>query len=105
MPVRDRKFVRPMPQAAVRRQERQRNRIVDCRLNAVRRKMASQRIALLVHHFVQKYRARLGKHVEGVSPGALARLAAYEFPGNVEYTLAPGASICTALLLPTPLLK
>jgi DNA-binding NtrC family response regulator len=41
-------------------------------------------IALLVHHFVQKYRARLGKQVEGVSPGALARLAAYEFPGNVR---------------------
>ncbi len=41
-------------------------------------------IALLVHHFVQKYRARLGKHVEGVSAGALARFAAYEFPGNVR---------------------
>jgi DNA-binding NtrC family response regulator len=41
-------------------------------------------IALLVHHFVQKYRARLGKPVEGVTPGALARLAAYEFPGNVR---------------------
>jgi DNA-binding NtrC family response regulator len=41
-------------------------------------------IALLVHHFVQKYRARLGKQVEAVSPGALGRLAAYEFPGNVR---------------------
>jgi DNA-binding NtrC family response regulator len=41
-------------------------------------------IALLVHHFVQKYRARLGKVIEGVSSGALARLAAYEFPGNVR---------------------
>ena len=41
-------------------------------------------IGLLVHHFVQKYRARLGKHVEAVSPGGLARLAAYEFPGNVR---------------------
>jgi len=41
-------------------------------------------IALLVHHFVQKYRARLGKVVEGVSAGALARLAAYDFPGNVR---------------------
>ena len=41
-------------------------------------------IALLVHHFVQKYRARLGKIIDGVSPGALARLAAYEFPGNVR---------------------
>jgi DNA-binding NtrC family response regulator len=41
-------------------------------------------IALLVHHFVQKYRARLGRPVDGVSPGALARLAAYDFPGNVR---------------------
>jgi DNA-binding NtrC family response regulator len=41
-------------------------------------------IALLVHHFVQKYRARLGKQVESVSAGGLARLAAYEFPGNVR---------------------
>jgi DNA-binding NtrC family response regulator len=41
-------------------------------------------IALLVHHFVQKYRARLGKAIDGVAPPALARLAAYEFPGNVR---------------------
>jgi len=41
-------------------------------------------IALLVHHFVQKYRARLGKVIDGVTPGALARLGAYDFPGNVR---------------------
>jgi len=41
-------------------------------------------IALLVHHFVQKYRGRLGKVIEGVTPGALQRLAAYDFPGNVR---------------------
>jgi DNA-binding NtrC family response regulator len=41
-------------------------------------------IALLVHHFVHKYRARLGKQIDGVSPGALARFAAYDFPGNVR---------------------
>jgi DNA-binding NtrC family response regulator len=41
-------------------------------------------IALLVHHFVQKYRARLGKIIDGVSPAALARLSAYDFPGNVR---------------------
>ena len=41
-------------------------------------------IALLVHHFVQKYRARLGKPIDGVTPAALARLAAYDFPGNVR---------------------
>jgi two-component system response regulator AtoC len=41
-------------------------------------------IALLVHHFVQKYRARLGRPIDGVTPAALARLAAYNFPGNVR---------------------
>jgi transcriptional regulator with GAF, ATPase, and Fis domain len=59
-------------------------------------------IPLLVHHFVAKYRARLGKPVDGVSPGALARLCAYDFPGNVRelenkvhqaMVLASGASI------------
>ena len=41
-------------------------------------------IALLVHHFVHKYRARLGKPIDGVAPSALARFATYEFPGNVR---------------------
>src|SRR5438067_2211535 len=36
-------------------------------------------IALLVHHFVQKYRARLGKPIDGATPAALVRLAAYDF--------------------------
>ena len=41
-------------------------------------------IALLVHHFINKYRGRLGKPIEGISPGALARFASYDFPGNVR---------------------
>ena len=41
-------------------------------------------LALLVHHFVNKYRARLGKPIEGLSAGALARLASHDFPGNVR---------------------
>ncbi|HTL36894.1 MAG TPA: sigma-54 dependent transcriptional regulator [Kofleriaceae bacterium] len=41
-------------------------------------------IPLLVHHFVQKYRVRLGKALEGITPAAIARLAAYDFPGNVR---------------------
>jgi len=41
-------------------------------------------IALLVHHFVQKYRTRLGKQVEGVTPAAIARLQTYDFPGNIR---------------------
>jgi len=41
-------------------------------------------IALLVHHFIGKYRARLGKSIEGITPGALQRFASYDFPGNVR---------------------
>jgi transcriptional regulator with GAF, ATPase, and Fis domain len=41
-------------------------------------------IALLVHHFIGKYRGRLGKAIDGIAPGALRRFAAYEFPGNVR---------------------
>jgi DNA-binding NtrC family response regulator len=41
-------------------------------------------VALLVHHFIQKYRARLGKPIDGISPAALARFQSYDFPGNVR---------------------
>ena len=41
-------------------------------------------IALLVHHFISKYRGRLGKSIDGISPGALRRFARYDFPGNVR---------------------
>jgi DNA-binding NtrC family response regulator len=41
-------------------------------------------VALLVRHFINKYRSRLGKPCEGISPAALARFAAYDFPGNVR---------------------
>jgi DNA-binding NtrC family response regulator len=41
-------------------------------------------IPLLVHHFVNKYRGRLGKPIDGVSAAALARFSAYDFPGNVR---------------------
>ncbi len=41
-------------------------------------------IALLVHHFISKYRARLGKPIDGITPAALRRFAAYDFPGNIR---------------------
>jgi len=41
-------------------------------------------IALLVQHFINKLRGKLGKRCDGVSPEALARLSAYDFPGNVR---------------------
>jgi DNA-binding NtrC family response regulator len=41
-------------------------------------------VALLVHHFISKYRERLGKPIDGIAPGALRRFASYDFPGNVR---------------------
>jgi two-component system response regulator GlrR len=41
-------------------------------------------VPLLVQHFIQRFRDRLGKACDGISPAALARLQAYEFPGNVR---------------------
>jgi DNA-binding NtrC family response regulator len=41
-------------------------------------------IALLVHHFIGKYRGRLGKAIDGISPAALRRFSSYDFPGNVR---------------------
>ena len=41
-------------------------------------------VALLVHHFISKYRGRLGKAIDGISPGALRRFSSYDFPGNVR---------------------
>jgi two-component system response regulator GlrR len=41
-------------------------------------------VALLVHHFITKYRGRLGKPIDGIAPGALRRFASYDFPGNVR---------------------
>jgi DNA-binding NtrC family response regulator len=41
-------------------------------------------IPLLVHHFIEKYNGETGKHVQGVSPGALATLQGYAWPGNIR---------------------
>jgi DNA-binding NtrC family response regulator len=41
-------------------------------------------IALLVNHFINKYRARLGKPCDGIAPAALARFQSYDYPGNVR---------------------
>ncbi len=41
-------------------------------------------IPLLVHHFLHKYRGRLGKPIDGITPDALLRFSSYEFPGNVR---------------------
>lgn len=56
--------------------------VVAVRLPALRERVGD--IPLLVDHFVQKYNQRLGKSLLGLSPEALAILAAYPFPGNVR---------------------
>jgi DNA-binding NtrC family response regulator len=41
-------------------------------------------VALLVHHFLQRYAARYGKAVTRVTSAALEALQAYSWPGNVR---------------------
>ena len=41
-------------------------------------------IPLLVHHFMEKFNHELGKNVEGVAEGAMSKLLAYRYPGNVR---------------------
>jgi DNA-binding NtrC family response regulator len=40
--------------------------------------------ALLVEHFIEKYNARLGKEVSGVTDTALEILRGYDWPGNIR---------------------
>src|SRR5262245_47233110 len=41
-------------------------------------------IPLLAHSFLLKHRDKVGKHVEGFTPAAIARLMGYGWPGNVR---------------------
>ncbi len=41
-------------------------------------------LPLLVDHFLEKYNARLGTHVRGVSPEAMKMIMRYSWPGNVR---------------------
>ena len=41
-------------------------------------------VALLVHHFLEKFNERLKKSIQGVEPGALALLERYQWPGNIR---------------------
>jgi DNA-binding NtrC family response regulator len=41
-------------------------------------------IPLLVDHFVAKHGQRTGKRIEGLAPGVLEQLQAYDWPGNVR---------------------
>ena len=42
-------------------------------------------LPILAHHFLLKHRVKVGKEdVEGFTPAAMAKLCAYDFPGNVR---------------------
>ena len=41
-------------------------------------------VPLLVHHFLEKYSAELGKRIRGIADEALECLLGYAFPGNVR---------------------
>jgi len=56
--------------------------VVTLRLPALRQRKHD--IPLLAHHFLMQHRSKLGKHVDGLTPAAMARLVAHEFPGNIR---------------------
>ncbi len=41
-------------------------------------------VPLLVQHFIEKFNGETGKHVQGVSPGAMEILQSYGWPGNIR---------------------
>lgn len=41
-------------------------------------------IPLLAHHFLRKHGRSMGKNISGFEPGAMERLVAHDFPGNVR---------------------
>jgi DNA-binding NtrC family response regulator len=41
-------------------------------------------IPLLVEHFIRRYNAEMNKHIDGLSPEAMAALRDYPWPGNVR---------------------
>ena len=52
------------------------------RLPALRERVSD--IPLLGAHFVDKFNARLKKHVSGIEPDAMERLVSYAWPGNIR---------------------
>ncbi len=41
-------------------------------------------VPLLVQHFIEKFTGETGKHVHGATPGAMAVLQSYAWPGNIR---------------------
>jgi PAS domain S-box-containing protein len=66
-------------------------------------------IPIIIEHFLAQHRAKAGTDITGISPAAVARLAAYSWPDNVRelrnavdyaLVLCPGGVIDTAHLPP-----
>lgn len=62
-----------------------------------------QDIPILIHHFLEKYTAEIGKKIRGIAPDVMAFLERYAYPGNVRelenmieraVVLAEGDIIC-----------
>jgi len=56
--------------------------VIQIALPPLRERMED--VPLLVHHFLAKHAAELGKEVTGISQEAMDRLLAHPFPGNVR---------------------
>jgi len=56
--------------------------VVPIALPALRERISD--IPLLGAHFVDKFNARLKKHVSGIEPDAMDRLVSYGWPGNIR---------------------
>src|SRR5262245_27986805 len=56
--------------------------VVPIALPALRERVTD--IALIASHFVDKFNARLKKHVSGIEPDAMDRLVSYSWPGNIR---------------------
>jgi len=56
--------------------------VVPIALPALRERVSD--IPLLGAHFVDKFNARLKKHVSGIEPDAMDRLVSYSWPGNIR---------------------
>jgi two-component system response regulator PilR (NtrC family) len=56
--------------------------VIQIAVPALRERMDD--LPLLVHHFLERYAAELGKPVQGFAEAAMQKLLAYRFPGNVR---------------------
>ncbi len=56
--------------------------VVSVTLPPLRRRKGD--VPALVAHFIEKYSAEHGKHINGLAPGVMASLLAHDWPGNVR---------------------